>query len=618
MLNSYDKFAVTQNLYPKAVVKELSKDYEFMESIGIDSSMHIALPGHDTSFEKQSLFVAIQKLQISTKVSLIDRNGNEWAIRISLENNDILEIEFEERTIAIEGFTIPALSQEKRASLISQLCNFNLFTTEDTQTWLNQLSDENMSPDFTFEFYEKLKASTPSILQRIKAEIASGKGRLTELVPKSDGYYEGLIGKYEASNDISEFSDQEAQKHVRQLIEANRFEVLAPYIQHTSLAALVSKLVSEEHLPIIFQSANLANPMHLTGLAELSFFANRSAVDTGEILERFFECRLNVFDVLSSTFILVYADMGANRVLNGKPAFYRRLAALTHASLLFDIFNELKIDLVDFHEAAKKHWGPQFIFQILFELDTDPRWFPDYISGDKMKQGFIGRIGNGAQGYPLELKEKLKKYFDPEEEDSIPNQRSMESFLPSPVEGNITANKIDQNLDSTLKARLNKEDFEISSVAPIINLAAYFKIDDNDIAEVVQKLRDSQRKISSTTAQSEIHFVLSGLSRLACITKSKDLAQEFRVVFRVYRSYLELETNLAEILIYGVIAAASMEIQTERAEFIGSWASELAYLKFEPEQLSTLHSWLYEMCKVDPRLFHYCGKSLAALEQFTR
>lgn len=618
MLNSYHRFAASRNLYPKAIIDRIREDYEFMESIGIDSSMHISIPGHDTSFERHELFDAIMKLQKAESTTLKDRNANEWTVKVSSENRDVLEIDFEEQHVAIEGFTIPALSQVHRSELISQLCNFNLLSSQDKQYWIANLSDGEINPDSTFKFYELLKCSVPNRLRKIKTGISSGTGRLTDLVPKSDEYFESLVGKYDNSKDISEYSKLEAQKHIEHMIGCDRLELLVLYLQHISLTEQVSKLINEQQLSGITQSANLLNPLHLVGLAELSFLNKKSAAKTDEILEKFFNTKLNSFDLLSSTFILVYSEMGANRILADKPAYYRRLAALSHTSMLFDFFSELQIDSVDFQDAAKESWGAKFIFQILFELDSNPRWFPDYITGDTIKQDFIGRIYNASQNSSNELKELLSKRNSENLKDGNPDGRTIESFLPSPIEGNLPAQQLDQNFSSLLKERLRIEAFEIRSLAPIINLAAYFKVDESDVDELVNKLRDSQRKVSSTTAQSEVHFVLSGLSRLACITKSTELAQEFRVVFRVYRGYLEIDENIPEVLIYGVIASASFDECSERAEFIGSWVSELAYLKIKPEHLSVLHSWLYEMCKVDPKLFHYCGKSLAALEQFQR
>jgi hypothetical protein len=145
-------------------------------------------------------------------------------------------------------------------------------------------------------------------------------------------------------------------------------------------------------------------------------------------------------------------------------------------------------------------------------------------------------------------------------------------------------------------------------------LAVYFEIEKNDIVEVIKKLKENQRRVNSFSSQSSIHFVLSGLARVACVTNNKELANELLIVKRVYQNYLDLDNSIIEVLSYGLIAAASFENKVEWAEFVGNWITELAYLDVALATQQSLEVWVDTLCKKEPVLFHYCGKALAALQ----
>lgn len=609
------KLLFSLSLYPPSIRREISLDSSFLKEFKIERSMGISVPNKNVSFDIGVLFSAFKKLQIQHEVIITDEQKNEWTTT-TINKGDCLYVQLKSETedILIDSFNILTLGEEHRLLEVKTMCRDYLLGEIKEDYWVLNLTDEKITDNLVFEFYEELKTAPTEILKNIKEEIKTGEGKLTNLTPKSEAYYELIIGSHNSSDNIIEYAQNEAITHINYLAKSKGWKYLLSNLHHVSLAKAVINSQYTGYLDEIFVNAHKNNPLQLTASLELAFWSGNCDEVLNETISNFLECNDVWFEAFGSIFILVYGEMSLNKLFEGKPVFYRRLAALTHSTLLLDMFNELNIDLSDFHCVARQNVGTEFAFQTLFDLYSDPRWFPDYIEKMSIKDDLVGRIVNAYSANPNKYNSTLVAYFNVEDESSLASLITMQSYLPSPVEGNVSPQAIPPDLDELLKEKLYSDDCTIESLAPVFNLAVYFEIEKNDIVEVIKKLKENQRRVNSFSAQSSIHFVLSGLARVACVTNNKDLANELLIVKRVYQNYLDLDNSIIEVLSYGLIAAASFENKVEWAEFVGNWVTELAYLDVKLDTRKSLGICVNILCKQDPLLFHYCGKALAALQ----
>ncbi|MFT4850038.1 MAG: hypothetical protein ACI83B_002587 [Sediminicola sp.] len=609
------KLLVNLNLYPPFIRREINLDSSFLKEFKVESSMRISVPNKNVSFDIGELFSALKKLQIQHEVKITDEQKNEWTTT-TINKDDCLYVQLKSETeeILIDNFNILTLGEEHRLLEVKTMCRAYLLGEIKEDYWVLNLTDEKITDNLVFEFYEELKIAPSVILENIKEEVKTGKGKLTNLTPKSEAYYELIIGCHNSSDNIMEYAQNEAIIHINYLVKSKGWKYLLSNFHHVSLSKAAVNLQYTDYLDEIFIYAHKNNPLQLAALLELGFWSGDCDELLNETISNFLECNDACFEAFSSIFILVYGEMSLNKLFEGKPVFYRRLAALTHSTLLLDMFNELKIDLSEFHRTVRQNVGTEFAFQTLFDLYSDPRWFPDYLEKRSIKDDLVGRIINAYSANPNKYNSTIVAYFNVDDESSLASLITMQSYLPSPIEGNVSPQAIPPNFDKLLKEKLYSDDCSIESLAPVFNLAVYFEIEKNDIVEVIKQLKENQRRVNSFSSQSSIHFVLSGLARVACVTNNKELANELLIVKRVYQNYLDLDNSIIEVLSYGLIAAASFENKVEWAEFVGNWITELAYLDVALATQQSLEVWVDTLCKKEPVLFHYCGKALAALQ----
>ena len=609
------KLLVSLCCYPPSIRREISTDPSFLKEFEIESSMSITVPNKDLTFDIDMLFSALKKLQGQPEVVIVDEQKNEWMIT-TIKDGDCFytHLKSDEDDVIINNFNVLTLSEEDRLLEVIRMCSSSILGVTKENYWVSNLSDENISNKLVFEFYEELKNSPTEILKNIKEEIKTGVGKLTNLTPKSEAYYELIIGCHKSSSNIIEYSQNEAISHINHLVKHKNWKYLLSNLQHVSLVKVVVNLQGSTDLKDILKYARINNPLQLTALLELGFWSENCDELLNETISNFLKCDDVYFEVFSSIFVLVYGEMSRNKLFDGKPVFYIRLAALTHSTLLLEMFDELTIDLSEFHEVVRQNVGTEFVFQTLFDLFSDPRWFPDYIEKRSIKDDLVGRIVNAYSANSNKYNSTISDHFNSEDDNSLASLLTMESYLPSPLEGNVSPQIIPSSLNVSLKEKLYSDSFSIEALAPVFNLALYFKLEENDIAEVINKLKENQRRVNSFSTQSSIHFVLSGLARVACLTNNSEVANELLIVKRVYQDYLDIEKSIIEVLGYGLIAAASFENKTEWSKFVGTWITELAYLDVSVDTQRSLESWVSTLCKQEPLLFHHCGKALAALQ----
>jgi len=91
------------------------------------------------------------------------------------------------------------------------------------------------------------------------------------------------------------------------------------------------------------------------------------------------------------------------------------------------------------------------------------------------------------------------------------------------------------------------------------------------------------------------------------------LADELRILVRIYRRDLQYALSNEEIIKICLLAASSRKDLIEWRDFVGEWLTELAFSDLEGNDGEVLHSYLQCLCRVVPELWVSCGRADAAL-----
>ena len=112
--------------------------------------------------------------------------------------------------------------------------------------------------------------------------------------------------------------------------------------------------------------------------------------------------------------------------------------------------------------------------------------------------------------------------------------------------------------------------------------------------------------------------MLNGLAQVACMTRSKKLAASVTILSRLYRDYIDVDSEPENYLAIGFVAGAAFEDKNGWAEYIGQWCTELAYLPISEDSIERMELMLERLCILEPYLYYTCSKALDIFRMLSR
>ena len=327
------------------------------------------------------------------------------------------------------------------------------------------------------------------------------------------------------------------------------------------------------------------------------------------------------FALSSSLFILVDGELSRRGTLNGKPPFWRRLAAMAQSSLFEGELIRADLDVEKFMEWATLGRGSDFFVQALADLRIEPRWLPDFVSPDRLKDATISRmVGAGEKltedANSLTLRDLLKG----DDKDGLRSCiRYPQSFLPGPLEGNtLPQQDLPPDLIEDLTSAVGSQLLNASALAGLVNSALVFRIGDEHSKLASEALRKARHQVSISHDSGDTFSVLTGLATVAAVARDVDLAKEVRILARVVRRRTGAALDVADLMRIGLAALAAHVDVEGWSQSVGEWFLEIAYEEMTIERAIRLRAHLRKLCAIVPELWRHCGKadaSFAAVSQ---
>jgi hypothetical protein len=317
---------------------------------------------------------------------------------------------------------------------------------------------------------------------------------------------------------------------------------------------------------------------------------------------------------LSGLIVLVEGELARTGALRTFPPFWRRLAAIAHASLLEREMIRRGVAIQTFSDWGLRFRRQQFYMQTYIDMRKEPRWFPDLISAAQLKSEFVGRISGAAIQNEQKIKSpELRKL-------ALEKGGPLQSliifpypFLPGPLEGGVKSDTampahIERELFESLKAEL----VAAKSFTMLLNAALIFKIGPELAELAANALRRAKYQLRGIGAQSQAFALLHGLAIVAAVTRSETLASEVRILVRVVRRRPGVNIGLDDALCITMTAAAAHADIDKWCIFLGDWLTELSYEEMEPPKATMLWSHIRGLCQMEPRLWATCARADAA------
>ncbi|WPD25038.1 MAG: hypothetical protein SD837_10840 [Candidatus Electrothrix scaldis] len=540
---------------PPLICSSLFDDISFIEQYGITVDAILSFSQPDISMQRSELFSAVRKAFSGTpEVIITDNDDQEWKVTSKKEQSKlpVLRLASEEHELVLSDFAVFSQEKEVRLQVVDEAeININ-FPSSEKERWRNILSKRPLKDDEYELFQNDLRNTPVEVIKQIRHEIRSEESfKMSSLVPPSREYFERLIGEYDDSISIKDYAVGAGKRHFEQLSAWRSYEGVLFSLLLASHSSLSNKIaadhLSNEELVNVFGFLEKhGDRLAQLGAVEigLRILAIRPGIEPflvriiKQMRDDDIEGASSEFKLFSALFIFVDAELSRIRLFSEEPPFYRRLAALAQAALVQRQFIELRIDIESFCTDVLKDLSGGYYLQSLIDVRSEPRWYPDFADPSQIKNEFISRVSIAANKYKENINNgELHNLLFGSEPTSISSYIKIpQSFFPGPLEGyEDSPNLLPADLSERIESQLNEELVEPTSFFPLVNLALVFHLDSHHAQLAAEALKRSRYLIANLEDSEQLFSVLNGVATVAAVSRSRELADELRIIVRRYR-----------------------------------------------------------------------------------
>ena len=599
------------NLFPSLVKTELLSDSKMLEELAITTDATVHFGNRELAFSRSSLFDAIRSAFENTGKDffLDDVKGNSWSLRYHQDERPAFSLTLGDLQIFNDSFWPLCADVDRRLSLFETEAKGRSLSKDERLRWRTVLSTQTISDDDVSDLLLDLDCSPSHIEALLRQEFQGSSNDVSTLVPSNIRYYERLVGKYCGSNSVDEYCEVELKQHFVRRIESGVTENDFLICIHKSISAAVSNGPIDEvqYHAITKRAIESSHPILLISCIEVGIlkFKNTSTAIIKELFESISSTKtLNNIRLFCSMVVFVDGELSRLQIFKGMPPFYRRLASFAQSALIVKVALEEGVAFDNVEQWASQQRGLNFFCQSFIDLREEPRWLPTYLTEEQINNELYGRVNVACQeSDKCEVTEYLQNEL------TSGSRLNMHSFLPGPLEGISVPAVVPDEISNLLAKNITGE-ASFESYKVLMHSAPFWKIDDEFLDRAVSLLESAQHKLAAVNDKDSVYQVLSGLAQVACMTRSQKLAASVTILSRLYRDYVEVDSEPENYLAIGVVAGAAFEDKDGWAEYIGQWCTELAYMPISEDSIGRMERMLERLCILEPYLYYTCSKAL--------
>lgn len=614
--------------YPPQIREDILNLTSLAADVGIRLKTLVSFGSDQYLFPRDDLYNTFRDLLGgATEINVIeDAHHKKWTISVDSYQNSRILLSHSDETFVVSdfyGFHPESEIRERSLQISFQEMEIPYFTYI---SWKALISKDILSNESMAAIISVRDTAPGHIRKKIISEIREGVACYDLIVPNDQNYYNNLVYAFDGSSDISSFSTTVLKKRFSEVLSFNNADGLKQILRmswHNDIVEQIdiSKISDTSFLSIVKWAWKQGDLPSKVGAIILALPRCNKINDLSSlIVDMTLHIREdNLSDdstltQLSNLMILVDGELTRKSLFRTTPPYWRRLAAFTHAALLQTSLIGANSNASSLAKDGCAGRGSLFLLQTMVDLRTEPRWHADYLSPSILKAEFLSRI--------LQVARSHRGNLSPQVEECMFSETGVEkaisfplAYLPGPLEGAFEpVHVLPHDLEDAIQAQLSKTPVDLSSFIALVNSAMVFKLD-KSVAELAsQALRATQYQIRIGKDLTKLDSTLTGLASVAAATRSVELANELASLVRVVRSSGGESLSAYQAFSIGLISAAANQDLPSWCEFIGQWATELAYQALTADEVIALDFMLQELCRIVPPLWMSCAKAIAALE----
>lgn len=382
---------------PNDVRKALYADAQFCSEIGIETVSSFPLGGN-VAVESVSLFKAIGAAIDGRKSARIKLpNGKEIRAKLGINQRNRAVIQLGKQSFVFHDADLLAASRARRARALARSLKAYPLLADEAALWRERLAKGPLEKNAFVELMTALER-TPEALT---ATVGTTRSLSAEvLVPDDRNYYFRLLAPPpDALGGIRTYTATklaEARKYLlktnpavglRRIAYSNLWQPLIPFdvLGRVGAAQVATLRDAFDPFSLLFGfelcRARIEDGKSYAALAT-DFL--KALFDDDEVLRR----RCQVFTACA---VLTTVNLRRTFTESVVPLYWFRLSALTHAGLLTEALRHLARP-EEFYDWARKGYGTQFLWYVLYDRRDAPRWRSEWISPEQVEAELFGRV----------------------------------------------------------------------------------------------------------------------------------------------------------------------------------------------------------------------------------
>ena len=618
---------------PPSIRETLLKDSGFREKYQLPTVSVLSFEHLTVQFSVLSGAIR-SVLSGSASEEVVDESNKKWQIQNTSAEGKLpnLVIYGDDERALPPIFT--ALSPDKKTRLSSfDLAAHNVNLPECTsESWRGLLSQRALNDEEILDIDGDFRDTPMAISKKLNGEILGGESSISSLVPPSRVYFERLVGKFDGSPDIRAYATVSGKSMFYQLSEWRPIEGFLLSLLLSSHATLtdeidVDRMSSEDLVKTYTYLVTNGDRISQLGAVEVGLRVLPSKPELEEPLVSLIEIirddnadePTSAFKLLSTLFCFVDGELARIRLFSDTPPFYRRLAAMSQASLIHRQLVNSSVDIDRFCDLMPDDRRFQHYVQSLTDMRKEPRWDPRFTAPAQMKSEFIGRIMIAADRFRSSItNSQICELLYSEESTSLRTYSNLfHSYLPGPLEGQEkTQVDMPQEFAEMIKDQLGSNQTTPSSFTALVNFGLVFGLNKEVSELAVHTLRSGNYRLRNVETRRQLVATLYGLAAVAAATRNTALSDALKIVVRKYREDSSYVLSIQEMTNVNLTAAASHSELNDWVDFVGECMSDIAFGDLNGDDGLQCYVYLIGLCHAVPELWVSCGKAAAALAAF--
>jgi hypothetical protein len=628
------KLARIRTLYalerlPRAMRSELLADRSIIERF--DIAVHAPISLLDKTVERSTLFGAFADLADGKKPApLTDMKGVPLDIQLSIDDEDAGIAEIDGRRLRFPNAALLASDPALRAGALQRALGRNTLSEASAGRLTSLFASCHTHDDFIQG--AGILASSPEAFVRIfREKLGQRQGELGEvdILPEDARHWQNLIPYPRTSTSLDAFASEELAEARRIAVQNDSMRGFAVL----SLSFCAPKLVpttwlggmGDDALVVMIEGVtDFDDPFALIGSFELCaefHDRDRRYVTLGEkLLDRLLadmDWLRRAAGVWATAFVLATAALTRSDVARCHPAFWRRLAAASHSSLVVRACGVHDVDAKALLRWGVHQRGVEYQLSILRDMAIDPRWRPEWADPGILAADIFGRASGAVARMqvgrsPKSWQERIEMGRHWIDEHKL----GIFTMFPAVLEGARPATAptlavLDQTLASLLQQFI--DDPTIDHLLPAGRAAQAFGAP-AEIApalhEIVNSIRDGDQSLDDWL----VHSALSMCAHLACLLQDTALADAVVQICLNKASTIAKAQTVHEALFCLVEASNANPDRSAGDLLLVQGCEALARILPANHLLLELASLLEVLLVVDPSLAPSLGRALSTAE----